>query len=851
MSDNYKVKRVSEETRMNIQRKSAYTLPNRPTEQGMKPNELKRAFYGFVTEANNSMISEMNRVVDEANKALDEEEKGRTTHENDKNNPHQVTKAQIGLGNADNTKDSEKEVSIPQQVALNNHNLNEAAHQDIRKSIEEEEQSRIKSLDEHNKDTTAHEDIRAAVKKAYDNHTEELAAHNLSDKAHQDIRDEVAKKANTADIQDNLSSTAKNKPLSANQGKVLDGKISSLSSKVTNETLKDVSWDSVNYKLSITKNDGTKVEIDLPMESVVKNGRYDTSTKKIILTLVNNTEISFDASALVNIYQADGTTLVLNGNVFKLSDTILDRLVAVEKEPGCLPVFMDIPFEAPESLTDIAQSYGNKILKTRNTTVGNLCVCRFGTPNSKGQELAIGEITQVVNEDVNGYVDIYVLCIDFLDGENGKIPYVGENGNWWVDGEDTGTKAQGKTGEMALACVSKVTLPENVSMCDMTITLDNFNRTPVAREKFFINGRNAGGSNSYIAIGTIESVTDNGAEVHIEDIVSTKGARGISGTDGVHCEHSWNGTILTITSKSGSSSSDLRGPTGLEALTFNEKLNYGVSPMEGDSHSAEYKYFNRSPIVGDLFQIVGRDDSYNIYTLLCKVTAIGEFVDYVIIDVSFLGKETLICYQDYIASGVNAGYYPGYVYNQELSLPLTSFNRTPSVGESFRALLSGSEGSHMGKCEVTSVDSSAGKVFFSQDEVFSTSPELIVIRITTGSAASPRNCTDVIFTVFAPPTQFAEMTLQQAINWLKAYLAFKNAHTNYFVSTDPFFFPAQGVVSDGSTLYEAIGINGYVGYNWRLGVVAKTALGNYKQILINDSDIVKISLSCSPYHITA
>ncbi|UUP19494.1 hypothetical protein [Nitratireductor thuwali] len=41
-----------------------------------------------------------------------------TDHMNATNNPHGVTKAQVGLGNADNTADSDKPVSTAQQSAL-------------------------------------------------------------------------------------------------------------------------------------------------------------------------------------------------------------------------------------------------------------------------------------------------------------------------------------------------------------------------------------------------------------------------------------------------------------------------------------------------------------------------------------------------------------------------------------------------------------------------------------------------------------------------------------------------------------------------------------------------------------
>lgn len=55
-----------------------------------------------------------------------------TEHEQDTNNPHNVTKAQVGLGNVDNTSDADKPVSTAQATAINNavstHNASETAH---------------------------------------------------------------------------------------------------------------------------------------------------------------------------------------------------------------------------------------------------------------------------------------------------------------------------------------------------------------------------------------------------------------------------------------------------------------------------------------------------------------------------------------------------------------------------------------------------------------------------------------------------------------------------------------------------------------------------------------------------
>ncbi len=49
-------------------------------------------------------------------------------HVADKTNPHKVTKAQVGLGNVDNTADMDKPVSTAQQEALDRHTGNNAVH---------------------------------------------------------------------------------------------------------------------------------------------------------------------------------------------------------------------------------------------------------------------------------------------------------------------------------------------------------------------------------------------------------------------------------------------------------------------------------------------------------------------------------------------------------------------------------------------------------------------------------------------------------------------------------------------------------------------------------------------------
>lgn len=78
----------------------------------MKPDEIKRAFWQPVVDVTNSTISEIDRVVDEINAYLAETS---DSHISNKDNPHEVTKEQIGLGEVNNTADADKPVSTAQR----------------------------------------------------------------------------------------------------------------------------------------------------------------------------------------------------------------------------------------------------------------------------------------------------------------------------------------------------------------------------------------------------------------------------------------------------------------------------------------------------------------------------------------------------------------------------------------------------------------------------------------------------------------------------------------------------------------------------------------------------------------
>ena len=65
-----KIQKTSAEVKSAIQRKSAYSLPNNPTDSGYKANDIRNAFYKPIIDAANSALTEIDRIVDELNGVL-------------------------------------------------------------------------------------------------------------------------------------------------------------------------------------------------------------------------------------------------------------------------------------------------------------------------------------------------------------------------------------------------------------------------------------------------------------------------------------------------------------------------------------------------------------------------------------------------------------------------------------------------------------------------------------------------------------------------------------------------------------------------------------------------------------
>lgn len=92
----------------------------------------------------------------------------------------------------------------------------------------------------------------------------------------------------------------------------------------------DVTLNTTDYKLTIAlkDQDGTTLTtktVDFPVESVVVNGSYDSTNKKIILTLVNGNTIDIPVGALISGLQSEITStnklsadLIANGTTNKV-----------------------------------------------------------------------------------------------------------------------------------------------------------------------------------------------------------------------------------------------------------------------------------------------------------------------------------------------------------------------------------------------------------------------------------------------------------------------------------------------------------------------------------------------------
>lgn len=82
--------------------------------------------------------------------------------------------------------------------------------------------------------------------------------------------------------------------------------------------------------------------VDTTLERIVKKGRYDASTKEIVLVLDDDSEIRIDAAALVKVYNAGtGLTLGADGVTFNHSNSISEVTEYVGGANAALRIMYD------------------------------------------------------------------------------------------------------------------------------------------------------------------------------------------------------------------------------------------------------------------------------------------------------------------------------------------------------------------------------------------------------------------------------------------------------------------------------------------------------------------------------
>lgn len=335
------ITQITPETINAILRKTAYKLPDNPSEQGMKAADIKKAFYQFISDASISICAEVNRIVTEANTDIAARNTTVDTHTGATNNPHSVTKAQVGLGNCDNTSDADKPVSTAQALAIQT--VDELADTHIAKTDNPHTVTK-EQIGLGNCDNTS--DANKPVS------TAGQTALNL--------------KADKADIVDNLTTNDATKMLSAKQGKALHDAIPTGYGKTIEST-----YVAATGVLSvILKDENNNVlataTTDLPLELLLASSGSYYDSGVLYLKLANGNFINVDVSDLVSIYTADGQTLSLSAQgAFSISTTYKAKIddAYADKHSHTNKSTLDTYTQTEENLADAVSkkhSHSNK-----------------------------------------------------------------------------------------------------------------------------------------------------------------------------------------------------------------------------------------------------------------------------------------------------------------------------------------------------------------------------------------------------------------------------------------------------------------------------------------------------------
>ena len=138
---------------------------------------------------------------------------------------------------------------------------------------------------------------------------------------------------------------------------------------ILNDLIALPAWNSSNHILTFTARDGSTLAVDLPLKSLAKDIGYDTSTKEIVITKQDNSQIRVSVADLVDVYTGSlGThvqvTIEANNTIQahlregsitepELAATLLDTLVRTSGDQTVAGVktFTSIPLLPPANPT--------------------------------------------------------------------------------------------------------------------------------------------------------------------------------------------------------------------------------------------------------------------------------------------------------------------------------------------------------------------------------------------------------------------------------------------------------------------------------------------------------------------
>lgn len=254
-----------------------------------------------------------------------------TSHTNNKNNPHTVTKAQIGLGNCDNTSDANKPISTATQTALNT--ISDDLSEEITRAKKAEGELAADLALEAERATNAEQQI-----------TTNLTGH-INNKENPHVVTKAQIGLNNVDNTSDL-----NKPISTATQSALD----SLSTEISNEVIRakaieeELSEDITSESLRATTAEN-KITSNLTAHTTNTDNPHNVTKSQIGLSNVDNTAdvnkpISTATQNALNNKADKATTLAGYGITDAYTKSEIDnKISSVYKFKGSVEDVEDLP----------------------------------------------------------------------------------------------------------------------------------------------------------------------------------------------------------------------------------------------------------------------------------------------------------------------------------------------------------------------------------------------------------------------------------------------------------------------------------------------------------------------------